>query len=40
VGDVVARGEPLLEVHALSEAQLGFAVAHAEQAPDLVEIGF
>jgi thymidine phosphorylase len=40
VGDVVARGQPVLEVHAQSEAQLGFAVAHAEQARDLVEIGF
>jgi thymidine phosphorylase len=40
VGDVVARGQPLLEVHARSEAQLGFAVAHAEQARDLVELGF
>jgi thymidine phosphorylase len=40
VGDVVARGQPLLEVHARSEAQLGFAVAHAEQASDLVELGF
>jgi thymidine phosphorylase len=40
VGDVVARGEPLLEVHAQSETQLAFAVAHAEQAGDLIEIGF
>jgi thymidine phosphorylase len=40
VGDVVARGQPLLEVHARSEAQLDFAVAHAEQASDLVEFGF
>ncbi|MFI5320201.1 MAG: thymidine phosphorylase, partial [Myxococcota bacterium] len=40
VGDVVSRGQPLLEVHAQSEAQLGFAVAHAEQAEGLVELGF
>jgi thymidine phosphorylase len=40
VGDVVTRGEPLLEVHAQSEAQLAFAVAHAEQARDLIELGF
>jgi thymidine phosphorylase len=40
VGDVVARGEPLLEVHAQSEAQLAFAVAHAGQASNLIEIGF
>ncbi len=40
VGDVIARGQPLLEVHALSEAQLGFALAHAEQMADFVEFGF
>jgi thymidine phosphorylase len=39
-GDVIARGAPLLEVHAQSEAQLAFAVAHAEQANDFVELGF
>jgi len=40
IDDVVARGQPLLEVHAQSEAQLGFAIAHAEQAEGLVEVGF
>lgn len=40
VGDVIARGQPLFEVHALSEAQLAFALAHAEQAANLVEFGF
>lgn len=40
VGDVVARGQPVLEVHAQSEAQLGFAVAHAQQAEGLIELGF
>ncbi len=39
-GDVVERGQPLLELHAQSEAQLAFAVAHAEQADGLVELGF
>ncbi len=40
VGDVVARGQPALEIHAQSEAQLGFAVAHAQQAEGLIELGF
>jgi thymidine phosphorylase len=39
-GDVIARGQPLLEVHAQSEAQLGFALAAAEAAPNLIELGF
>jgi len=40
VGDVVARGEPLLEIHAQSQAQLDFARAYAEAQPDLVRFGF
>ncbi len=40
VGDVVARGEPLFEIHAQSETHLGFARAYAAQHPDLVRFGF
>ncbi|HZP42336.1 MAG TPA: thymidine phosphorylase family protein [Candidatus Binatia bacterium] len=40
VGDVVAQGEPLFEIHAESEAQLEFARAHAAARPDLVTFGF
>jgi thymidine phosphorylase len=40
VGDVVARGEPLFEIHAQSAAQLEFARAYAEARPDLVQFGF
>ena len=40
VGDVVARGEPLFEIHAQSEAQLAFAVSYAAAQPGLVEFGF
>ena len=40
VGDVVARGEPLLEIHAESEAQLEFARSHAVGSADLVQFGF
>jgi thymidine phosphorylase len=40
VGDVIARGQPVLEVHAQSETQLGFALAAAESAPELIELGF
>ena len=40
VGDVVARGEPLFEIHAQNEAQLAFARAYAEARPDLVRFGF
>jgi thymidine phosphorylase len=40
VGDVVAKGEPLFEIHAQSEAQLEFARAYAEARPDLVGFGF
>ena len=40
VGDVVARGEPLFEIHAQSQAQLEFARAYAADQPDLVRFGF
>lgn len=40
VDDVVARGEPLFEIHALSQAQLEFAQAYAAAQPGLVEFGF
>jgi thymidine phosphorylase len=40
VGDVVARGEALFEIHAQSEAQLEFAREHAREHPDLFRYGF
>jgi thymidine phosphorylase len=40
VGDVVAKDEPLFEIHAQSIAQLEFARAYAEARSDLVEFGF
>jgi thymidine phosphorylase len=40
VGDVVARGDPLFEIHAQSEAQLEFARAYAASQPELVRFGF
>jgi thymidine phosphorylase len=40
VGEVVARGEPIFELHAESEAQLDFARAYAESHPQLVKFGF
>jgi thymidine phosphorylase len=40
VGDVVVRGEPLLEIHAQSATQLEFAHAYALAHPTLVRYGF
>jgi thymidine phosphorylase len=40
VGDVVAKGEPLYEIHAQSEAQLEFGRAYAEAHPEIVRFGF
>ncbi|MBI3245452.1 MAG: thymidine phosphorylase family protein [Deltaproteobacteria bacterium] len=40
VGDIVARGEPLFEIHAQSEAQLEFGRAYAEAHPEIVRFGF
>jgi thymidine phosphorylase len=40
IGDVVARDEPLFEIHAQSEAQLGFARDYAAARPDIVRYGF
>jgi thymidine phosphorylase len=37
---VVARGEPLLELHAQSRAQLDFALEYANARPELFELGF
>ena len=39
-GTVVARGEPLFEIHAQSRMHLEFAREYAEQRPDLVRFGF
>ena len=39
VGDVVARGEPLFEIHAQSRAQLDFACAYARAIPEIVHLG-
>jgi thymidine phosphorylase len=40
VGDIVTQGEPLFEIHAVSEAQLGFARAYVESHPHTVHYGF
>lgn len=40
VGDVVARGEPLFEVHAQSTAQLESALAYAAEHPSIARYGF
>ena len=40
VGDVVAAGEPLAEIHAQNASQLAFAKAYAAAEPDLVRFGF
>ncbi|MFN8545836.1 MAG: thymidine phosphorylase family protein [Candidatus Binatia bacterium] len=40
VGQVVERGEPLFEIHSLSQAQLEFARTYATQHPELVCFGF
>jgi thymidine phosphorylase len=40
VGDVVAKGEPLLELHAESATQLEFARSYAESHPGIVSFGF
>jgi thymidine phosphorylase len=40
VGDVVAKDEPLFDIHAQSEAQLDFARAYAEAHPAIVTYGF
>jgi thymidine phosphorylase len=40
VDDVVSRGDPLLEIHAQSRAQLEFACEYAEQRPQLFGFGF
>jgi len=40
LGDVVAKGEPLFEIHAQSAPQLEFARAYAESREDLVRFGF
>ena len=40
VGEVVARGEPLFEVHAQSTAQLESALAYAADHPAIARYGF
>jgi thymidine phosphorylase len=40
VGEVVAQGEPLFEIHAQSETQLEFGWAYAQAHPDIVRFGF
>jgi len=40
VGDVVASGEPLMEIHAQSEAQLQFAREYVEESDDLFHYGY
>ncbi len=40
VNDVVERGEPLFEIHAQSEAQLGFAREHAEGHDGVCHYGY
>ncbi len=40
IGDVVARGEPLFEVHAQSMAQLESALAYAADHPAIASYGF
>jgi thymidine phosphorylase len=40
VGDVVARGDPLLELHAESAAQLEFARDYAATHPGIISYGF
>ncbi len=40
VGEVVAKGEPLLELHAESATQLEFARSYVEAHPEIVKFGF
>jgi thymidine phosphorylase len=40
IGDVVARGEPLFEIHAQAPEQLAFARAYAEAHPEMVAFGY
>ena len=40
IGDIVARGEPLFEIHAESAAQLDFARTYAESKHNIVQFGF
>jgi thymidine phosphorylase len=40
VGEVVTKDEPLFEIHAESEAQLGFARAYVESHPHIFRYGF
>jgi len=40
LGDVVAKGDPLAEIHAGTPEQLGFARAYAESHPEIIKFGF
>jgi len=39
-GEVVTKGEPLFEIHASTEAQLGFAREYADHHPRIARLGF
>jgi thymidine phosphorylase len=40
IGDVLAKGDPLFEIHAQSAVQLEFGRAYAEAHPDIVQFGY
>jgi thymidine phosphorylase len=40
VGDVVAKGDPVFEIHAQSAAQLEFGRVYAESHPEIIRFGF
>ena len=40
IGDIVARGEPLFEIHSQSQTQLDFAREYAERTPRIHRFGY
>jgi len=40
LGEVVGKGDPLFEIHAGTDEQLGFARAYAESHPEIIKFGF
>lgn len=40
VGDVVAKGEPIFEIHSQSKTQLEFGRTYAETHPEIIQFGF
>ncbi len=40
VGEVISKGRPLYEIHASTDAQLGFARAYVDAHPDIFKLGF